>query len=139
MATPTRVIFLDIDGVLTSFACDDGLDPACLHRLDRLVRDTGASLVLISSWRDRYGLDATATRLADAGLETPLLEAVPLLLRQSRSAEIYAYLRARREPVTFVILDDVLADGSLRQRQVLVDAFVGLQPRDLDLARVLLR
>lgn len=139
MATPTRVIFLDIDGVLTSFAYDDGLDPACLLRLDGLVRDTGASLVLISSWRDRYGLDATAARLADAGLETPLLEAVPLLLRQSRSAEIHAYLRTTREPVTFVILDDVLVDGSLRQRQVLVDAFVGLQPGDLDLARVLLR
>ena len=63
---PSRIIFLDIDGVLNShewfekrekielteenYMAQD-IDPAALQRFQTLLADTGASVVLSSSWR----------------------------------------------------------------------------------------
>lgn len=130
---PRRLIFLDIDGVLTSFAADDQLEPACLQRLDRLCAATAGELVLVSSWRDRYGLAATAAKLAYAGLTTRLDAQAPCLPHLDRASEIGRYLRAT-PGATFVILDDVPLPPPLRARQVVCDDFVGLQDADVELA-----
>ena len=67
-----KVIFLDIDGVLNSGAlfmrfheqhgrvCGSGgmheqLDPEAIQRLNRLTEQTGAKIVLSSTWRMHYG------------------------------------------------------------------------------------
>ncbi len=50
------VIFLDIDGVLTSFAAHEQLARACVARLNRLFQASGAIVVLTSSWRERFPL-----------------------------------------------------------------------------------
>jgi len=52
-----RLIFLDIDGVLNGHDkhrhpngyC--GIDPQCVYRLNRIVAETGAHLVITSAWR----------------------------------------------------------------------------------------
>jgi hypothetical protein len=134
----TRVVFLDIDGVLAHTSSNDLLDPACLARLDEMLRVTSAQLVLTSSWRDTFGVPETQRRLAAAGLQARIYEAVPAMPQATRSDEIVAYLAGRRGLEQFVILDDTPVDKRLRSRLVLIDDFVGLTDTDIALARRLL-
>lgn len=133
-----RIIFLDIDGVLTSFRAHEQLDRSCVALLDDLADATGARLVLTSSWRDRFGLDETARRLAGAGLRTSLVAAVPALPLHTRSDEITQFLAGQEAPTTFVILDDVSVERRLIPHLVLVDEFVGLTPTDVAAAQRIL-
>ena len=133
----TLVLFLDIDGVLAHFGSNERLDPACLARLDTLVTATGATIVLTSSWRDRYGLVGTAARLAAAGLRATLKRTVPRLPFGTRSDEIRAFL-SDHVGARFVILDDVPPDRALRDFAVITDDFVGLTDADVQRARNLL-
>lgn len=57
----TKIIFLDIDGVLNRLGTDRrtrvrfrgfiGMDPELVERFNKLVETTGASVVLSSTWR----------------------------------------------------------------------------------------
>lgn len=73
-----KLVFLDVDGVLNS-SCGGNFKDVCLKNLKRIIDETGAIIVLVSSWKsgwhkeekalqDEYGdyLDKT---LADYGLE----------------------------------------------------------------------
>lgn len=60
MNFPKKIIFLDIDGVLNSrqwYMCENGkigkgnIDPENVRVLKELVEETGAEIVLASSWR----------------------------------------------------------------------------------------
>lgn len=132
-----RIVFLDIDGVLAHVGSDNHLDPACIARLDELLRTTAAEPVLTSSWRDTYGVLETQARLSRAGFRGRIVDAVPSLRHQTRSDEIVAYLATA--DCQYVILDDVPVVSALRGRLVLVDDFVGLTDADVALARRLLR
>ena len=123
MAAP--VIFLDVDGVLCtplSFRLnallrremeDQLFDPIAFFCLRRLVRQTGAVLVLSSSWRDAlYSDDAVYHAIVDnlyarlARNRTPIADATPLLPYGDKSAEITAWLEGH--PGTrYIILDDM--------------------------------
>lgn len=133
-----RKIFLDIDGVLTSFRSCERLDRTCIVLLDELVEATGADLVLTSSWRDCYGLDETRRRLAAGGLRARLTAAAPALPRGTRSDEIDAFLGRLTRRVAFVILDDVRVDDRQEAHLVLIDDFVGLSSADVINARRIL-
>ena len=135
--TLQRIVFLDIDGVLTHEASNYHLDSACLARLDDLLVATRAELILTSSWRDTYGINETQSRLARAGLRCRLAGAVPACPWGSRTDEIETYLHSSA-PEAFVILDDVLVEPRLRSHLVLTDDFVGLTDADVTLARRLL-
>lgn len=56
-----KLIFLDIDGVLNGHDAHRhpngycGIDPACVYRLNRIVAETGAAIVLSSAWRYLIG------------------------------------------------------------------------------------
>ena len=47
-----KVVFLDIDGVLTLSVTGYQFDTDCIERLRSLVKETGATVVLCSSWKD---------------------------------------------------------------------------------------
>jgi hypothetical protein len=132
-----RVVFLDIDGVLTHFGSGEELDPAAIGHLDQLLDRTCADLILISSWRDAYGLAETDRRLANAGLRHRLAGAVPALPNGSRADEIAAWL-ATTPDVRFLILDDVRLGPRFDHRCILVDDFVGLTAADVATAARLL-
>lgn len=57
MATPSNpIIFLDIDGVLNNHSFSDesqssSILPPCVVRLNRILIETGARIVLCSAWR----------------------------------------------------------------------------------------
>ena len=54
----SRYIFLDIDGVMTSWRTGYWFDPECFARLGRILDRTGADIVITSSWK---GLDVKET------------------------------------------------------------------------------
>lgn len=176
-----RVIFLDIDGVLnnTQTVTDadapwrgpnpiaDGsppwallipVDPMCVARLNRLVAETGAKIVISSSWRlfSRWeDLGPALLRhgvVADVIGETPDLvndaawlerwrtrEGAPFEYeRMERGWEIREYLAAHPEVTEFVILDDCSDMAELKPWLVLTDPIDGLDEPDVERALWLL-
>lgn len=111
---------MDIDGVLNSARYDrekemgDGnIDCSRLSLLKNLTEETGARIVLSSTWRmhwDPTGKSSTPDGKAlealfsDAGV--PLYDKTPFL-GTSRAREIRAWLAAHKEAERFVILDDI--------------------------------
>jgi len=48
-----KVLFLDIDGVLNaSYESEPLILPECARRFNRIIRETGAKVVISSSWRN---------------------------------------------------------------------------------------
>lgn len=165
-----RIIFLDIDGVLNTpgTSCDAvtwrpepgellriPIEPACMTRLNRLVRESGAKIVISSSWRLFARFEDLAPALARYGLvgdvigETPDLINDPVWLdrwrmregapfeyeRLERGMEISEWLANHRSEVTeFVILDDCSDMAHLKPYLVHVDPVVGLDDPDVERA-----
>ena len=165
-----RVIFLDIDGVLNH--CDTispsptgaeplpiPIAPECMARLNRLIAETGAKIVISSSWRKfarwqdlgpalmRHGL------IADVIGETPDLvndavwldhwqtrrEGAPFTYeRLERGWEIREWLAAHPEVTAFAILDDCSDMDELKPWLVLTHPNDGLDDPDVERAKWLL-
>lgn len=113
---PTKVLFLDIDGVLNScrsaaafggYPC--GFTEADRARFDwvavglirKLCRQAGASIVLSSSWR----LGRDSVRECAAGLDLPIIDKTPAL-PGVRGEEIRAWLERHPEVTHWAIVDD---------------------------------
>lgn len=145
------VIFLDIDGVLCTPLSvrlnwlfrrpmeRPFFDPIALGLLRRLVRRTGARVVLSSSWRYSFEDDDTFMqairdhfyRTLEAN-GTPVWDLAPILGR-SKGEEIAAWLE-QHPGAGFVILDDrpdeFTGTPALKARLVEVDSMRGLRRRD---------
>jgi hypothetical protein len=100
------VIFLDIDGVLNRKRLFGGstprvVDSDLLDCFRRVVRDTGAQVVLASTWRhDAAGLSAAR----DQGV--PFDDVLPDLRPRSRADEVEQWLRAHQGVGRFAAVDD---------------------------------
>jgi hypothetical protein len=132
-----RLIFLDIDGVLGHFGSDGRLDPKCISELDWLIDETGAEVILISSWRETVGLAETRRRLHAAGFRGRIAGATPSFPRRTRSDEIETFLVAQPSQC-FVILDDMPTSPSLASAHVLIDEFTGLTALEARAAKLIL-
>jgi len=118
------VIFLDIDGVICTTLSTrlsillrlplerQVFDPLALFWLRWLVRQSGAKILLCSSWRDALTVDDPLCRrfiqnlydrLAKNG--TPIADAVPQLPTGNKGEEIRAWLE-QHPCKRYVILDD---------------------------------
>jgi hypothetical protein len=112
---PTKVLFLDIDGVLNSertCVAHDGFphsfskydmamfDHTAIALIRKLCEKTGCSIVLSSTWR----LTSTVHEVAE-GLDLPVFDATPVL-PGIRGLEINAWLSAHPEVTTYAIVDD---------------------------------
>lgn len=116
-----KVIFLDIDGVLNSISYDrvrgddDGnIDVTRLPLVKHIIDETGAKVVLSTSWRkhwdpDEEKRDAIGMELhkvfSDGGIE--LLDKTPVY--GERHDEIVSWLTAHPEIERFVIIDDAFS------------------------------
>ncbi len=102
-----KVIFLDIDGVLN---CDQTpnsrkfpyvVDKKLLARLQKLLDETGAKVVLSSSWRcDPVG------RLAAKHFGVPFIDVCPDEPKDPRCKEMVAWLSDHPEVTRYAVLDD---------------------------------
>jgi len=142
-----KVIFLDFDGVLNSrrfmLECAEGgrsgvtgLDPKAVAHLNRICRQTGAAIVVSSSWRIGRTLEQLREVLREAGCTAAVEDATPrsyeiadaklarafaergigltdeeaghvLVAAKGRGREIDAWLSKREGKVeSFVVLDD---------------------------------
>ena len=118
------VIFLDIDGVICTTLSTrlsellrlplerQVFDPLSLFWLRRLVRRSGAEIVLCSSWRDALEVDDPLCRAFIGNLYqrlarngTPIADAAPRLPNGDKGEDILAWLAAHPGE-RYVVLDD---------------------------------
>lgn len=102
-----KVIFLDIDGVLNCKTTPNPrqfpyiVDKRLLARLKRLLRRTGAKVVLSSSWRiDPAGLFAAKY------FGVPFIDICPDIPRSPRCKEILVLLKRHPKVTRFAVIDD---------------------------------
>ena len=117
-----KVIFLDIDGVLNSSAYrsrmgmqyfSELIDRRKMPLLKQIVEETGAEIVLSTSWRKYWNpgekqLDPAGQHIADLFREHGLwiYSKTPVLENAGRSAQIQAWLNQHPHVDGYVILDD---------------------------------
>jgi HAD domain in Swiss Army Knife RNA repair proteins len=102
-----KVIFLDIDGVLNSDQTPNPrklpyvVDRKLLTRFKRVLKRTGAKVVLSSTWRyDPAGLFSATYH------GVPFLDVIPDMPHRPRRAEILSWLKKRPKVERFVVIDD---------------------------------
>ena len=136
-----RVIFLDIDGVLAPIRRWDryeDLDPACIQRLNEIVAEGGADVVVSSTWRHGKTVAELQGMLDAQGFAGRVLDKTPTNIPgASRGDEIAAWL-AEHAVVGFVIIDDHADMGELRTHLVQTQPSRGLQPADVPRALAML-
>lgn len=125
-----KVIFLDVDGVLNSIGNTIRVvnklrrrkmpirslsmyyvpfKRACLKNLARIVRRTGAKVVITSTWKTgKESLAILRARLAEYGV--PVYDCTKMI--GDRGAEIKEWLSEKRDVsgVRYVVLDDEIND-----------------------------
>jgi hypothetical protein len=103
----SKIVFLDIDGVLNSKRTPNPrgfpyiVDPKLLDRYVRLAATTGAKTVLLSTWRHD-----PAGRWAARYYGVPFTDVIPDMPHSSRGDEIRAWLEKHPEVSRYAILDD---------------------------------
>ena len=140
-----NIIFLDVDGVLNSMdsieqvtnrrpysGYDYPFDNKCLSNLKRLVLETNAFIVLISTWRlERVGRDILFSELRKYRLDTRVIGCTENL-NKSREDEIKAYLEILDENINYIIIDDDMIYPNLEEYLVKTDFRNGLTEEDTD-------
>ena len=136
-----RVIFLDIDGVLAPIRRWDryeDLDHACIQRLNEIVAEGGADVVVSSTWRHGKTVAELQGMLDAQGFAGRVLDKTPTNIPgASRGDEIAAWL-AEHAVDGYVIIDDHADMGELRTHLVQTQPSRGLQPADVPRALAML-
>lgn len=149
-----KVIFLDFDGVITTYKSQYRLDEEKMKLIKRICNKTGAKIVISSSWR-RWTLEDTIKDITDTsrwGVPvpfTPIKKVVGVTsrvyafknddvqhhCRVPRGVEIKMYLDEHTDIDNYVILDDD-ADMLLEQAPYFIktDAIEGLSEEDAEKA-----
>lgn len=116
-----KIVFLDVDGVLNSHAwfADHGherghLDPEACARMQRLCDETGARIVVSSTWRLLHKTEALRSMFKARGLTAHVIGGTPALSTRKRGDEIQRWLDGASifpiRPTGMVIIDD---DGGM--------------------------
>lgn len=146
-----KIIFLDVDGVLNFWDCWLGntlnvlrgesrtlvLSLDCINQLNRIIDETGAKIVLSSTWRrfkDHYDFLLSSPIKGEIIGETPDL-LYDLSRETSRGLEIKEWLENEYgEPCKFVIIDDDDDMGDLKDHFIQTDFESGLTKELADMA-----
>lgn len=115
-----KVIFLDIDGVLNSdkyfdkiegrdiHGIEEDIDVETIKLLRKAVEETGAKVVLSSSWRYIKRAEHLKQLLFDYGV---LVHSSTPYLKNERGEEIKKWLKEHPDTEDFVLLDDEVWDS----------------------------
>lgn len=116
-----KVIFLDVDGVLNINKDGSIIEKIFVERLAKIVQNTGAKIILSSSWRYGYvrhidktypyhseHVDCLIRTLRQYGLQIEGITPIPIALNgpSGRPFEIRSWLGNQANVKRFVILDD---------------------------------
>jgi hypothetical protein len=154
------VVFLDIDCVLNSkqwyahnAASHEGpspcsterrlweksIDPECVQRLNRILRQTGAVVIVSSSWRKKHALSEIVSILESRGFRGEINGTTSATGALSRTEEISEWLAENRPPGSaWVAIDDELTSGLPGERIVSPSSETGLTDRDVEQAIAIL-
>lgn len=121
-----RVVFLDIDGVCNSREAvragrlvdndnpDGMLDPVAIGRLNKILFETGAKVVVSSSWRLGRGPEQLQFLLERGGFQGVVHDVTPDIWHSNftrvRGEEIAAWREEHQHVGPFVILEDDIDD-----------------------------
>lgn len=132
----TKIIFLDIDGVLNDCETIE-LNRDCIKKLNTLVEDSGASIVLSSACRLGFSISRFQLAIENAGFKFPerIIGCTSDLLGE-RDKEISLWLKQIKVD-SFVILDNTNDMGVLSSNLVLTNK--GLTDSDVEKAKKILR
>ena len=140
-----KIIFLDFDGVMDTAYYDHMLskqglpgndpygtvfDPNCVHNLRRIIDNTGADIVVSSSWKHFMTYKEFLEMWDARGLPGFVTDVTPIPdMRRNRGDEIDAWLNECNVECQYVIIDDL--DGSnFNEHQIprllVVNPFFGL-------------
>jgi hypothetical protein len=140
-----KIIFLDFDGVMDTAYYDHMLskqglpgndpygtvfDPNCVHNLRRIIDNTGADIVVSSSWKHFMTYKEFLEMWDTRGLPGFVTDVTPIPdMRRNRGDEIDAWLNECNVECQYVIIDDL--DGSnFNEHQIprllVVNPFFGL-------------
>lgn len=166
-----HLIFLDIDGVLTSRVsmqypgiggCYRGVyldgvhfynqfDPDCVERLNRLVKETNADIVISSTWRKNFELVQIRQYFKHQGCQADIVGKTPndWYLKDGetdyygrkwscRGQQIEQWRNSLNDKRPFVIFDDDADMGPYMDRLVKTDHELGLQDAEVEKAIALL-
>ena len=145
MENYNSVIFLDVDGVLNSMSTpgwmgEDWDIPLArpLYNLKRIVDETGAKIIISSSWREHPNA-MRKLELALKVFELPISGQTPWM-NLDRPGEIAAWLAEHPEVKRYVILDDDPFPWTTEQlnKIVPVNPSQALTAKNAELAIVLL-
>lgn len=132
-----KIIFLDIDGVMNSVeSCTNHnrphryFDLPCQPMIDNLnyiIDQTGARIVVSSTWRKLFGRHGMDYLLYLVGVRPEVVDGItPQVLSGYRGQEIRLWLEKHGEVTHFVILDDDSDMVPFMDRFVHTDRQVGL-------------
>jgi hypothetical protein len=148
------VLFLDMDGVLNGHDHDEGaesntLRPDCVARLNRVLAETGCSVVMSSAWRymvlngamtlsgfgymlRTHGIRVPGRLIGTTGRDTQTEDP------DERGRQIKAWLAEHPEVTRYAVVDD-MALGFEGMPVVRTDGARGLTDADADALIALLR
>lgn len=139
-----KIVFLDFDGVMNKFRQyskdqDSDIDPEAVQLLNELLTDTGANVVISSSWRKYTPMGRIIELLIYNGFKYPerIIGFTPIF-GHSRGDEIRLWLKQVTGVESFVILDDTDDMGNLFPKFVRTIAADGLTRKDIEKAREIL-
>ncbi len=143
-----KIIFLDIDGVLNNDTgeadcekCENNkcrVDPKfhdfsdvpcekCIKNLNKILKETGAEVVLSSTWRIIHNRLSIMYILFLSGMCPAYIEDyTPIMHGETRGTEIAAWLKEHPETKRFIIIDDDSDMENLMDHLVHIDSEVGL-------------
>ena len=158
-----KIIFLDFDGVVTAkngtpgsymTHCPEeyGSTPVCVNRLMKLVKDSGAKIVISSNWR-KFDVDGPGSIWKNpcyGGIKNPLPGFIPRLgdayleslpaIKLCKAAVADYWLLGKTDVKSFVVLDDVCGlEGygsfeTFKGRYINTDPETGLTDEDCEKA-----
>jgi len=151
------VLFLDIDGVLNGHEYNpltqsNGITPACVARLNRVLDNTNCGIVLSSAWRYMVSGNAMSLQGFQYLLQTHQVRCVQRVIgvtrtdlqledTNERTREIREWLDQHHETTVFAVVDDlplVFGDTPYAVPFVQTDETTGLTDADADVLIALL-
>ena len=156
-----KVVFLDVDGVLNAsmrvnrgtkgFNLIDWVLPGPVAHVNRICRETGAKLVISSTWRQDKTVPELQQMFAEAGIMGDIIDKTEVgpciwhiqkgfddCWQDHRGAEIKEWLDRHPEVTSFVVLDDDSDMTEVKDRHVKTDLYRGLVRKQCDRAIELL-
>ena len=142
-----KIIFLDFDGVLnggeylaniSEWLSFDALDKDKIQLVNRIIEETGAKVVISSSWRNGCPLEEIEEELIKRGFKGEIIGSTPSLTAR-RGIEIQAWMDGYPGEIrSFVILDDESDMEHLYQFLIQTNPTTGIDEEEVEFAITIL-